>query len=439
MAIIDRRGLVVDGTPSSALSAEPDVRMAIKVPCRVATTANITLSGLQTIDAIALAAGDRVLVKNQSSGTENGIYEASSGNWTRATDFDGAFDVVKGTLVLVNEGTVGGGFLFEVTTSDPIVAGTSSIAFALSTAYQPNDAELTAIAGLTSAANKVPYFTGAGAAALADFTAAARALLDDTTAAAMVTTLGAAAIALNLSDLANKAAAKDNISIHGADIASATTTNLETATGDCVDVTGTTTITAITLSEGHERTVRFTGILTLTHGASLVIPGAVNFITAAGDFVRFRGYAAGVVRVVSIQLANANEEVSSTVTFASPFAISTGGSGVVWNTVSIPRAGLWAVGGNCGINKTGGTTPTYTHLHNDHNITSATTIQTSPGGGSTQAQHITSNNENGWINANPVVWYRTTGAITVNFVGTADFTGGTCGIYGRGFARRVGN
>jgi hypothetical protein len=88
------------------------------------------------------------------------------------------------------------------------------------------------------------------------------------------------------------------IDIHGADIASAGTLNLETATGDLVDVTGTTTITAITLSEGHERTVRFTGALTLTNGASLVLPGGANITTAAGDFAVFRGYGSSVVRCV---------------------------------------------------------------------------------------------------------------------------------------------
>ena len=86
---------------------------------------------------------------------------------------------------------------------------------------------------------------------------------------------------------------------HGSDVASATTTNLDTATGDLIDVTGTTTITGITLAEGRERTVRFTGALTLTHGASLVLPGAANITTVAGDFAIFRGYAAGVVRCIS--------------------------------------------------------------------------------------------------------------------------------------------
>jgi hypothetical protein len=102
----------------------------------------------------------------------------------------------------------------------------------------------------------------------------------------------------NLSDISQKYTGFDNLSVHGADIASAGTVNLETATGNLVDVTGTTTITAITLSEGHERTVRFTGALTLTNGASLVLPGGASITTAAGDYAVFRGYSAGVVRCV---------------------------------------------------------------------------------------------------------------------------------------------
>lgn len=98
---------------------------------------------------------------------------------------------------------------------------------------------------------------------------------------------------------------------HGADVASAGTINLTTATGNLVDVTGTTTITAITLLEGAERTVRFTGALTLTNGASLVLPGGANITTASGDFAIFRGYGSGVVRCTNYTRGDGNALVST--------------------------------------------------------------------------------------------------------------------------------
>lgn len=90
-------------------------------------------------------------------------------------------------------------------------------------------------------------------------------------------------------------AAIDALSVKGADIASAATTNLATATGDFVDVTGTTTITALgTAAAGVERVVRFTGALTLTHNAtSLILPGATNINTMAGDIAVLRSLGSG--------------------------------------------------------------------------------------------------------------------------------------------------
>ena len=99
----------------------------------------------------------------------------------------------------------------------------------------------------------------------------------------------------NLSDVASPVAAKDNISTKGTDIASAATTNIAGATGDFVDVTGTVTITALgTAAAGVERTVRFTGALTLTHNAaSLILPTGANIATAAGDSALFRSLGSG--------------------------------------------------------------------------------------------------------------------------------------------------
>lgn len=77
----------------------------VKGSCRVGTTANITLSGTQTIDGVAVIAGDRVLVKNQSSAAENGIYVVAAGSWARATDADTWAELV-GAFTFVEEGTV---------------------------------------------------------------------------------------------------------------------------------------------------------------------------------------------------------------------------------------------------------------------------------------------------------------------------------------------
>lgn len=102
--------------------------LGVKTPCRVATTANITLSGLQTIDGVALAEGDRVLVKNQTSASQNGVRIASTGAWARSKDWDANSDVVQGTQVYVANGTAGAG-AYILTTPDPIELGTDNVTF----------------------------------------------------------------------------------------------------------------------------------------------------------------------------------------------------------------------------------------------------------------------------------------------------------------------
>jgi hypothetical protein len=100
---------------------------AVKVPCIAATTANITLSGEQTIDGVACVAGNRVLVKDQTDASENGIYAVDTSAWGREPDWDGTYDVVKGTYVYVSGGAVGNNF-WQVTTADPITIGTTDVA-----------------------------------------------------------------------------------------------------------------------------------------------------------------------------------------------------------------------------------------------------------------------------------------------------------------------
>lgn len=113
-----------------------------------------------------------------------------------------------------------------------------------------------------------------------------------------------------------------------ATVASAATTNLETATSSYVTVSGNTTITAITLNNGAERTVEFQGALTLTNGASLILPGAANITTAAGDVAIFRGESGSVVRCVSYMRAASppDEQPVASVNSASTVNLETAGS-----------------------------------------------------------------------------------------------------------------
>lgn len=110
--------------------------VAVKAPVRAVSTVNLTLSGLQTVGGVALAADDRVLVKAQTDATENGIYIASTSDWQRAADFDGLLDVVQGTLVVDQSNT---GLYYRVTSANPIRPGTDEIEFELvTTSLTPN-------------------------------------------------------------------------------------------------------------------------------------------------------------------------------------------------------------------------------------------------------------------------------------------------------------
>jgi hypothetical protein len=103
----------------------------IKNSVKVATTANITLSNTQTIDGVALSVGDRVLVKDQSSAVQNGVYVVASGSWTRATDADAPAELNPGTFVFVEQGTVNSDTGFVVTSDGALTIGTDAINWTL--------------------------------------------------------------------------------------------------------------------------------------------------------------------------------------------------------------------------------------------------------------------------------------------------------------------
>ena len=102
--------------------------------CVAATTANITLSGLQTIDGVAVTAGNRVLVKNQSSGQNNGIYVVASGSWSRSAD-----TMVNGAFVSISGGTTNNRQSFVLKTANPITTGTTVLSWILFSAAAFDD------------------------------------------------------------------------------------------------------------------------------------------------------------------------------------------------------------------------------------------------------------------------------------------------------------
>ena len=121
----------------------------VKQSVRVATTEEITLSGTQTIDGVSVIVGNRVLVKNQGTASENGIWVVNSSTWSRASDADSDAEVTAGLFTFVEQGTVNGDAGWVLTTNNPITVGTTGLTFA----QFSGTGQITAGAGLTKDGN----------------------------------------------------------------------------------------------------------------------------------------------------------------------------------------------------------------------------------------------------------------------------------------------
>lgn len=137
-----RMNLVVSSASNVQLKIDPSVVLAtrewvseelakqdFKYSVQAATTATVALSGLQTIDGVALSAGARVLVKNQAAGKDNGLYTVAAGAWMRCTDADTSAKVTPGLLVLVERGSLNGDSAWQLVTDAPISLGVTALSF----------------------------------------------------------------------------------------------------------------------------------------------------------------------------------------------------------------------------------------------------------------------------------------------------------------------
>ncbi|MES2377513.1 MAG: hypothetical protein V4553_13080 [Bacteroidota bacterium] len=120
---VNANSLITKGFVESYLSG-----LSWKNSVKAASIGNLTLSGTQTIDGTAVVAGDRILVKNQPTQSQNGIYIVASGSWARAADADTTAEIVTAT-VLVRLGTVNKDTQWTCTNSNEPVIGTDAITF----------------------------------------------------------------------------------------------------------------------------------------------------------------------------------------------------------------------------------------------------------------------------------------------------------------------
>lgn len=157
MSFIDQ----ISGLESSA---------AVKIPVVAATTGPITAYGAQVIDTYSVLDGDRILRKDETDPTLNGVYIASTTSaWLRAIDFDGARDVTNGTQVFVRGGSANLNYTYYLISPDVIVTPSISAMTFGRVVYGPDPTSMAAIAAAQGYANAASLSANAAAASAAGF------------------------------------------------------------------------------------------------------------------------------------------------------------------------------------------------------------------------------------------------------------------------------
>jgi len=203
-----RMNLIVSNTANVELKIDPSVVLATrqyvdskileelykldnKQSVRVATTANIALTGLQVVDGVTLVAGDRVLVKNQTAAKDNGIFIAGSAAWQRAPDADSNAEVTSAMILSVEQGTTLADTRWQLVTDGTIILGTTALAFQnVTQGYAP----INSPALINPTANTPPLFDNTKAVATTEYVMRSMGNYRGFTSLTTATTLTAAAV-----------------------------------------------------------------------------------------------------------------------------------------------------------------------------------------------------------------------------------------------------
>jgi hypothetical protein len=268
--------------------------LAFKAPCRLATTANITLSGYQTIDGTLPTSSQhadlrRILVRNQTDSAENGIYIMDTGTWERAKDFDGANDFRQGTRVYVYGGSTQSGTYLVSSSMDPASFdfGDDDITFAEVGTFDQETSSLGIASGgkisfnsddvtITHSSSALT-FAGAGAG----FT-----FSEGVTASSALTVSGAVTLSSAVS-MTGAVTASSAVTMSGA----VTMSSAATLSGAVTISSAATLSGAVTLSSA----VSLTGTLTASSASTVAINGSFtsSALTASGLISGSAGMSAG--------------------------------------------------------------------------------------------------------------------------------------------------
>jgi phage-related tail fiber protein len=323
-----------------------------KSSVRAATTANITLSATQTVDGVALAVGDRVLVKDQTTPSQNGIYVVASGSWTRAADMD-SWAEIPGSYVFVEEGTANQDFGFVCTSNQGGTLNTTAVTWVQfnGAANITNGTGLAKSGNTLSIANTTVTATSYGSASqVATFTVNAQGQL---------TAAGNTNIAIASSAVSGL-------------VASATT-----------DTTNATNITSGTLAAA--RLPAFTGDATSTAGTSSLT--LANSGVTAGTYTKVTVDAKGRVTsgtsILAADIPTLNQNTTGTASnVTGTVAVANGGTGATTAASARTNLGATTVGASL-FTLTNPSAVTFLRLNADNTVSAldAATFRTAIGAG----------------------------------------------------------
>lgn len=332
-----------------------DVKQSVRAASTASVTVTYTAAGgtstrgqitaaPNTLDGVTLAANDRILLKDQGTGAQNGIWVVSTlgtganGVWDRATDFDADAEVTAGAFVFVEEGTTNADSGWVLTTNNPIIIGGAS-GTALVWVQFSGAGQITANNGLTKSGNTISLAAISANSVLANATGSSAVPI----AVSMVTAATASAVPIR--DANANIRFNNSIQNLATTATAAGTTTLTVASAYTQQFTGTTTQTVVlpdatTLTVGHAFLItnRSTGVVTVNANggglvqamaaSSQVIVTLVTNGTAAGTWdaaysITNAGAGGGTVTSVSVVTANGLQGSVATATTTPAITLST--------------------------------------------------------------------------------------------------------------------